>query len=717
MGPERTTSGRGQPRGDGSHSRPSSDALIRIHRPGLSPRDATVKGQRARRWILGPGLGFLIAVAIIVGSVGAATVVLDFEEFQEGTHLTTQTDPLGVRFADEGVVVTTCSQGNPECSAAQSGENAVVTPEDSQAVRGAFGQPREPLVAVFAIPQEEVQLSLQDGAGLRGGHVATLTAYDGDGEVVAESNTRFETETGWHQLGVSTDAPAFTQVTLTLAAAQEPDNPHNIMVVDDLTFAVNEPPTASFTFDPAEPTVGEPVVFDASDSHDPDGEIVEYRWDFDDGRIVQVTENPQVTRTFREPGRHAVTLEVVDDNGATDRFTVEVIVRRRGLFGADLALAGTGGILGLVVLRKAYQRVDNNRRNEEQPPKAVIGHVPDEPAPGRPVLLYGTTSSASDARTRIASYRWKLGDHASVGPTFVHTFLEEGDHEVELRVVDTRGASDQTTETVTVEATGGELALDHAHPNAPGNDHENLREEYLVFRNIGDEVLELGHWTIHDAAEEEERVAPGAHTFTFPDEFALDPDETVTVHTGSAPPKATDAEPADGGRHLYWGSGRAIWHNEEDLIVVADDDDYPVLAVRYERTEEGQYELENVDEEVFDAWFASVVISGREGAPLVTVVPGAGLGVAVLGWAVGILLGIAFRRGLTGVLYSWTNLTAFLGLAMLSWGVTLSTGLFSPSIDPVVPLLLFVLSVLSTIVAAAAVGVRYVLSKIIEVAT
>lgn len=77
--------------------------------------------------------------------------------------------------------------------------------------------------------------------------------------------------------------------------------------------ADNTPPSASFTFWPPDPFRNEAVSFDASSSFDPDGEIVEYRWDFGDGSTA---EGVTTTHAYGQDGEYLVTLTVVDDSGA-----------------------------------------------------------------------------------------------------------------------------------------------------------------------------------------------------------------------------------------------------------------------------------------------------------------------------------------------------------------------------------------------------------------
>lgn len=59
------------------------------------------------------------------------------------------------------------------------------------------------------------------------------------------------------------------------------------------------------------------VDFDASGSSDPDGSIVAYHWDFDDG-YTTTTSGPKISHTYASEGNKFPTVTVEDDDGATD---------------------------------------------------------------------------------------------------------------------------------------------------------------------------------------------------------------------------------------------------------------------------------------------------------------------------------------------------------------------------------------------------------------
>ncbi len=89
--------------------------------------------------------------------------------------------------------------------------------------------------------------------------------------------------------------------------------------------ALSLPPHASFTYYPYMQTTEEPVQFDASASYDPDGEIVEYLWDFGDGTTG---EGEYVEHIYTSAGsnglKYSVTLTVIDDDGVKSSITKHI---------------------------------------------------------------------------------------------------------------------------------------------------------------------------------------------------------------------------------------------------------------------------------------------------------------------------------------------------------------------------------------------------------
>ncbi len=78
-------------------------------------------------------------------------------------------------------------------------------------------------------------------------------------------------------------------------------------------------PEADFSFDPEVPVENQSVEFD-DESESPDGEIVEWEWDFGDGS-TSTEQNP--THAYEESGNYTVELTVIDDNDNIDTSTSE----------------------------------------------------------------------------------------------------------------------------------------------------------------------------------------------------------------------------------------------------------------------------------------------------------------------------------------------------------------------------------------------------------
>lgn len=178
---------------------------------------------------------------------------------------------------------------------------------------------------------------------------------------------------------------------------------------DETTKAVrvNALPRADFTFSPAQPDPGQPVAFNST-SEDPDGALVTWEWDFDDG--TPTVEGENVTHAFDDLRRYDVTLTVTDNDGANATITKPV------------ALVNT-------------------------PPSANFSAALGE----RTVGFDGTLSN--DSEENALTYAWDFGDNQTgTGPSPNHSYARAGEYEVTLTVNDTH-AEDSTTKVVVATCT------------------------------------------------------------------------------------------------------------------------------------------------------------------------------------------------------------------------------------------------------------------------
>ncbi len=91
----------------------------------------------------------------------------------------------------------------------------------------------------------------------------------------------------------------------------------------------NDPPVAVVNPADQQITSGQAATFSADASHDEDGEIVSYTWDFGGQSATltkQASEGPTAEHVFYKEGLHTVTLTVTDDKGDTSSATAQVQV-------------------------------------------------------------------------------------------------------------------------------------------------------------------------------------------------------------------------------------------------------------------------------------------------------------------------------------------------------------------------------------------------------
>ena len=88
----------------------------------------------------------------------------------------------------------------------------------------------------------------------------------------------------------------------------------------------NQPPTLNLEANPTSGTTPLTVTFN-SNASDPDGSIVEYRWDFDgNGTVDKITTSNPVSFTYANAGTYNATVKVIDNgsSSASDSVTVNV---------------------------------------------------------------------------------------------------------------------------------------------------------------------------------------------------------------------------------------------------------------------------------------------------------------------------------------------------------------------------------------------------------
>ena len=161
--------------------------------------------------------------------------------------------------------------------------------------------------------------------------------------------------------------------------------------------------------------IGRTFMMDGRGSHDPDGTIVEYAWDFGDGASGG---GPVVSHAYAATGDFVVTLAVTDNDGRTT--TCET-----------LAHIGEGC---------------------DCPPNCDAGG-PYTGIVGDPIEFDGSRSSTAFSCIPIIQDAWDFGDGATAeGPTPSHVYALPGVYVVTLTVMDADALT--STCSTTAEVTG-----------------------------------------------------------------------------------------------------------------------------------------------------------------------------------------------------------------------------------------------------------------------
>ena len=268
----------------------------------------------------------------------------------------------------------------------------------------------------------------------------------------------------------------------------------------------NQLPIAQIT---ATPDAGEApldVALSSAGSHDPDGTIASYSWDFGDGSPLSADQNPD--HTFTADGAYVVKLTVTDNSNA-------IGITQKVIHVGSAANASPVPVINAPV---------------------TAGKAPLD------VALIGSGSSDPDGT--IESYEWSFGDstpNSSEADTF-HTFANPGTYTVTLTVVDDGGAVAVATKIITVAANQAPHAVASANPLVA------TVGEAIDFSSLGsgddDGVIASYSWDFGDSGPGSAQANPtraysaeGTYTaeLTVTDDNGLSATDSVTVTIDTNP--------------------------------------------------------------------------------------------------------------------------------------------------------------------------------------
>jgi PKD repeat protein len=280
------------------------------------------------------------------------------------------------------------------------------------------------LLAIFASPAlaaPTADFSVSSGT-LRTGVPVTFTSTSTApmGSTITTQQWDFQSDGTFDLTGdevkVTFANPGTRQVTLKVTSSEATDN--QAMFTKQVTI-VTRPPTADFSFNPSSPLVGDDVLF-APDAFDPDGDVLNYLWDFGDNSPTSTEHLP--IHQFSSAGAKTVTLTVTDPHGSSFTATHDVVVRGVLLPGNQL-------------------------------PTARFAFSPRTARVGDPVEF---VSSSFDSDGQVKGQAWDLNGDGRFddahGDDVIYTYTDAGPKTVRLQVTDSAGASAVAVRTITVKA-------------------------------------------------------------------------------------------------------------------------------------------------------------------------------------------------------------------------------------------------------------------------
>ncbi|UDY35504.1 PKD domain-containing protein [Dermatobacter hominis] len=256
--------------------------------------------------------------------------------------------------------------------------------------------------------------------------------------------------------------------------------------------APNVNPTASFTAGATDLVAS----FDAGNSLDPDGSIVNYAWNFGDGQSTSGA-TATANHTYVAGGTYNVTLTVTDNRGGTATTSAQITVLAANQlptaafttttnhlsadFDASTSTDADGSVVSYswdfgdgttgtgIAPSHTYAAaatynvtltVTDNRNGTNTVTHPVTATLPPNVLPTATFTSSTTNLTANfdatgstDPDGTIQSYAWDFGDgQQGSGATASHTYAAPGPYTVKLTVIDDRSGQATHTEGITVQA-------------------------------------------------------------------------------------------------------------------------------------------------------------------------------------------------------------------------------------------------------------------------
>lgn len=254
----------------------------------------------------------------------------------------------------------------------------------------------------------------------------------------------------------------------------------------------NNPPNASFSYDPNNITTFEVIHF-TDNSTDVDGEIISWRWDFGDG---VTSNNPNPTHRYEDDGLYEVKLTVEDNSDSIDTYTENVEVANqepivnfsiserksvtKELINFTFESEDVDGTIesvhwdlgdesesylrntshaykddGIYNVTLTVEDDDNFKSNktkqviiQNRKPTVDFSFKPNNPYTGDEINF---TSSYSDLDGNVTSFTWRFGDGCeSTKENPIHSFPDSGNYFITLEVKDDDNRSASETKKIEI---------------------------------------------------------------------------------------------------------------------------------------------------------------------------------------------------------------------------------------------------------------------------